>query len=111
MKEMNPVLRFARVYRRPIKRVSGLNMEDCAPERGVNLGLSLGSWRLTIRADTVEAEGVIGQFKISEFGDFVLKFLDSFILELFDFATIHTDQMVVVIFISVVIMTFIVQVV
>lgn len=39
---------------------------------------------------------MIGQFKISEFGDFVLKFLDSFILELFDFATIHTDQMVVV---------------
>jgi hypothetical protein len=34
MKEMNPVRRFARVYRRPIKIVSGLNMDELNADNG-----------------------------------------------------------------------------
>ena len=40
---------------------------------------------------------MICQFKISEFGDFILEFLDGLILELLDFAAIYTDQMVMVV--------------
>jgi hypothetical protein len=40
---------------------------------------------------------MICQFKISEFGDFGLKLLDRLILEFLDFATMHADQMVMVI--------------
>lgn len=40
---------------------------------------------------------MICQFKISEFGDFVLEFLNGLVLKLLNFAAIHTNQVVMVV--------------
>lgn len=63
-------------------------------------GLRLNRVRLVARAvltDTVKAEGVVGQFKISLFGDFVLQGFDGGIIELLNAATLHTDQVIMMI--------------
>lgn len=60
MKEMNPVLLLARVYRRPMKMVSGLNIGFYAPVSAKMLRKRLFLLiALALPTDAVKAQGMV----------------------------------------------------